>query len=135
MPSSTKGPPPSGREMSPEEKAAFDQRVSDLGTRIGAAKTEARHETAGTADGASKRGMAIGLRMSSELVGAIAVGGLIGHGLDRWFGTGPWLFLLFFMLGFAAGVLNVLRAYRRFQAEIAAATGGNIGKPVADEDD
>ena len=81
------------------------------------------------------RGMAYGMRMAAELVAAVIVGGLIGYGLDYWLGSKPWLFLLFFVLGFAAGVLNVVRAYERMQKEIAARTGGRIGKSVPDDDD
>jgi ATP synthase protein I len=72
--------------------------------------------------------------MSSELVASIAVGGLIGYGLDRWLGTSPWLFLVFFLLGFAAGILSVLRAYRQMQSDIASQTGGRIGRSVPDDD-
>jgi ATP synthase protein I len=79
--------------------------------------------------------MAYGFRMSSELVGAIVVGGLIGYALDRLLGTTPWLFLLFFVLGFAAGILNILRAYKQMQEEITAQTGGKLGKSVPDDDD
>ena len=134
MPASSKGPTPDRGELSPQEKAAFERRVSDLDARIGVAKSEARHEST-VSDGSSGRGMAYGFRMASELIGAGAVGGLIGHGLDVWLNTRPWLFLLFFTLGFAAGVMSVMRAYRRFQAEITAMTRGNIGKPVAGDDD
>ena len=70
-----------------------------------------------------------------ELVGAIVVGGLIGYALDLWLGTKPWLFLVFFVLGFAAGILNILRAYRQMQGEITAQTGGNLGKSIPDDDD
>jgi ATP synthase protein I len=31
--------------------------------------------------------------------------------LDRWLGTWPWLFLVFFVLGSVAGVLNVYRLF------------------------
>jgi ATP synthase protein I len=79
--------------------------------------------------------MAYGFRMSSELVGAIVVGGLIGDGLDRLLGTLPWLFLLLFVHGFAAGILNILRAYRQMQGEITAQTGGTQGKSVKDDDE
>jgi ATP synthase protein I len=81
------------------------------------------------------RGMAYGMRMAAELVGAVMVGGAIGWGLDRLLGSTPWLFLLFFVLGFAAGVLNVVRAYERMQKEIMARTGGNIGHKVPDDED
>ena len=66
---------------------------------------------------------------------AVIVGGVIGWGLDWWLGTKPWLFLLFFVLGFAAGVLNVVRAYERMQKEITARTGGRIGHSVPDDED
>ena len=38
-------------------------------------------------------------------------GAALGFGLDRWLGTFPWLFLVFFMVGGAAGVLNVYRLF------------------------
>jgi ATP synthase protein I len=33
-----------------------------------------------------------------------------GYFLDRWLGTSPWLFFLGFVLGFAAGVVNLFKA-------------------------
>ena len=69
------------------------------------------------------------------MAAAIALLGLIGYALDWWLGTKPWLFLLFFVLGFAAGVLNVLRAYERMQKEFMTKTGGRIGHSVPDDDD
>ena len=68
------------------------------------------------------------------LPGGLLAGYAIGWGLDRWLGSTPWLFLLFFVLGFAAGVLDVVRAYERMQKEIMARTGGKIGHSVPDED-
>jgi len=40
---------------------------------------------------------------------AIVIGAWAGWTLDGWLGTGPWLFLMFFFFGLAAGVLNVYR--------------------------
>lgn len=53
----------------------------------------------------------IGFRAGVEVVSALIVGIAIGYGLDRWLGTWPWLFLVFFVLGSAAGVLNVYRLF------------------------
>ena len=53
----------------------------------------------------------IGFRAGVEVVSALIVGIGIGWFLDRWLGTWPWLFLLFFVLGSAAGVLNVYRLF------------------------
>jgi ATP synthase protein I len=123
------------RQMSPEEKAAFEGRISDLGERLDRVKAQRSTDAEAQLDAEMRgRGMAYGMRMAAELVGAVIVGGLIGMGLDWLIGTKPWLFLLFFVLGFAAGVLNVVRAYERMQKEIMARTGGKIGHSVPDED-
>jgi ATP synthase protein I len=49
-------------------------------------------------------------RLSIELAAGLLVGGVIGWLLDRWLGTRPWLMILFFLLGAAAGMVNVIRA-------------------------
>ena len=136
MPETPKGSTPPSGEMSPEETAAFEKRVSDLGSKIDGAQAGKEAEITAQEDKAMRaRGMAYGLRMSSEFVAAIIVGGLIGFGLDKLFGTVPWFFLLFFVLGLAAGVMNVTRAFQRLQGDIARQTGGNIGKDMPDDDD
>ncbi len=40
---------------------------------------------------------------------AVVIGAWFGRVLDSWLGTSPWLFLLGFFLGLAAGILNVFR--------------------------
>ena len=127
---------PGHRQTSPEDTAAFEGRLSELGGRLD--KIKAQREADAHADldaDMGGRGMAYGMRMAAELVGAVIAGGAIGWGLDRWLGSTPWLFLLFFVLGFAAGVLNVVRAYERIQKEIMARTGGRIGHSVPDDED
>ena len=52
---------------------------------------------------------AMAMRMSLEIVTGVAAGGLIGWALDRWFGTAPWLLLVFVLLGVGAGIRNVIR--------------------------
>ena len=136
MPESADDRGPGRGQMSPDDKAAFEGRISELGGRLD--KIKARREVNAQADLDAEmrgRGMAYGMRMAAELVGAVIVGGAIGWGLDRWLGSTPWLFLLFFVLGFAAGVLNVVRAYERMQKEIMARTGGRIGSKVPDDED
>lgn len=62
------------------------------------------------AERASMAGYAVAFRLSTELVGAVLVGGGIGYLLDWWLGISPWGLIVFFLLGFVAGVLNVLRS-------------------------
>jgi len=54
--------------------------------------------------------LARGFRLSSELVAGVLVGAFIGWAIDRWLGISPWGMLVFILLGFAAGVVNVIRA-------------------------
>jgi len=124
------------RQTSADDKAAYQGRISELGNRLDKVKAERQASADADLDAEMRgRGMAYGMRMAAELVAAVIVGGAIGYGLDYWLGSKPWLFLLFFVLGFAAGVLNVVRSYERLQKEIAARTGGRIGKSVPDDDD
>ena len=53
--------------------------------------------------------------MSTELVSAVAVGTIIGFILDNWFGTKPWLILIFFFVGVAAGIYNVVKSAKNMQ--------------------
>lgn len=65
-----------------------------------------------------RRGTSIGLafRLTTELVVGLVVGVAIGWVLDRWLGTTPWFVLLFFFLGMAAGILNVVKTAQRMNA-------------------
>ena len=54
-------------------------------------------------------------KMSTELVAAVAVGTIIGFILDNWFGTKPWLILIFFFIGVVAGIMNVIRSAKKMQ--------------------
>ena len=56
-------------------------------------------------------------KLGSELVAAVAVGTIIGFILDSWFDTKPWLIIIFFFLGAAAGMLNVIRAANKMQKD------------------
>ena len=64
------------------------------------------------------RGSALGqaFKISVELVAGVVVGGFIGWVIDRQLGTKPWLFIVFLILGFAAGMLNTIRSARKMQA-------------------
>jgi len=56
------------------------------------------------------RGFGLAFRLASEFVAAIVVGAAIGWGLDALAGTTPWGMIGFLLLGFAAGVRNVIRS-------------------------
>ena len=54
--------------------------------------------------------MARGFRLSSELIAGVVVGALIGWAFDRLLSTSPFGLIVFVLIGFAAGVLNVIRS-------------------------
>ena len=64
-----------------------------------------------------KRGSFLGsaFKLGTELVAAVGVGTIIGFILDSWFDTKPWLIIIFFFLGAAAGLLNVIRTANQMQ--------------------
>jgi len=57
----------------------------------------------------------VAFKMSTELVSAVAVGTIIGFILDNWFGTKPWLILIFFFVGVVAGIMNVVKSAKKMQ--------------------
>ena len=54
--------------------------------------------------------MARGFQLSSELIAGVVVGALLGWGFDRLLSTSPFGLIVFLLLGFTAGVLNVIRS-------------------------
>lgn len=68
----------------------------------------------GPQGGVYTRGLSMAFRLATEMVAALFVGGAIGWFLDRWWGTRPWLLLVFLTLGTAAGTLNAYRASQRW---------------------
>ncbi len=56
-------------------------------------------------------GSGVGFRAGVEVVSALIVGIGLGTILDRWLGTWPWLFLVFFVVGGVAGVMNIFRLF------------------------
>ena len=61
--------------------------------------------------------LGIAFKMSTEMVAAVVVGTIIGFILDNWFGTKPWLILMFFFVGVVAGILNVVRSAKNMQSK------------------
>ena len=86
----------------------------DFKTRLKIAKSKLASNQTGNND---QKGtfMGFAFKLGTELVAAVAVGTIIGFILDSWFGTKPWLIVIFFFLGAAAGMLNVIRASNRMQ--------------------
>jgi ATP synthase protein I len=102
------------RDQSPDEAAlsarlgSLDQRLSEI---RGSRKIRTDQPANGGGDGAARASaMARGFQLSSELIAGVIVGALLGWGFDRLLSTSPWGLIVFVLLGFVAGVVNVVRS-------------------------
>lgn len=104
-----------GRNGNPQaDEAALSARLKSLGSRLSNVRSDRKSQTDQSASGAGSASanasaMARGFRLSSELIAGVLVGAAIGWGIDRLFSTSPWGLIVFFLLGFVAGVMNVMR--------------------------
>jgi len=83
--------------------------LEDLDARLREAKARHAEEPKRAGRQAIGSGLGFALRIGVELVAALVVGVGIGLLLDYWLETSPWMMVVFFFLGSAAGFLNVYR--------------------------
>jgi ATP synthase protein I len=103
------------RDQSSSDEAALSARLGSLDQRLSEIRGSRKIGTdpsGNEQDAAQARAsaMAVGLRLSSELVAGVLVGAALGWGFDRLLSTSPWGLIVFLLLGFVAGVVNVMRA-------------------------
>jgi ATP synthase protein I len=95
----------------PTEEAALSARLRRLGEQLDSQRGGRSSDAApGAQSTTNPSGFARGFHLSSELVGGVIVGALIGWALDYWLGISPWGLIVFVLVGFVAGVLNVMRS-------------------------
>ena len=77
----------------------------DFKTRLKIAKSKIKNQIQSDSE---KKGSFMGsaFKLGTELIAAVAVGTIIGFILDSWFGTKPWLIIIFF---FGYGSWNIKR--------------------------
>ncbi len=76
-----------------------------------------------------RSGLGLAMRIGVELVAALIIGAGLGYLLDRWLDTAPWLLVVFFLLGAAAGMMNVYRV----MAGMSQAVGYSAEKKKGDD--
>ena len=91
--------------------------LKEISTRLEIAKKNIRGvQKDDKRSNASSLGKA--LKISTELVAAVVVGSTIGFLLDSWFDTKPLLIICFFIMGVAAGILNVFKSAKKMQNKL-----------------
>jgi len=97
--------------MTDQQKGSLEDRLKRLDAELAERRrTDGAEEAAETRAAESRTGYAVAMKLSSEFVAAVIVGALLGYLLDHFAGTGPWGMITLLLLGFGAGVLNVMRA-------------------------
>lgn len=87
----------------------LERRRRELGASLATRRPD-RLEGKDDAKAGSVAGYGQALKLSSEFIAGVVVGAGIGWIIDRLAGTSPWGLIVFLLLGFGAGVLNVMRS-------------------------
>ena len=91
------------------DKKPPEDALSDLRRRVSVARGEGSSQNAPPDSPAS-----LALRFGGEFGAAIIVGALLGYGADYFLHSSPWGLIIGFGLGFAAGIVNVVRVAQSF---------------------
>ena len=95
------------------ELGDLSARLKELSGRIAAERHEQAESAKPPASMTDASAYARGYKLVSEFAAGTLVGGLIGYGIDWVFGTLPFGLIIFLLLGFGAGFLNLARAANR----------------------
>jgi ATP synthase protein I len=127
---------PGDKNIPPADDAKLgdiSSRLNDLSSRLAAEKKVQDKVEAPTRNYGAAQDYSKGYRLVSEFVAGILVGAAVGYGLDRLFNTLPLFMIIFLMVGFGAGILNMARAANRVPP--AAARLNTMKPPAADDED
>lgn len=120
-----------------EALGSLSDRLKDLSSRIAAERSEQAESAKPSASLQGATGYAKGYRLASEFVAGTLVGGLFGYGVDWLLGTLPFGLIIFLLLGFGAGILNMARAANRVppaQERLGSNRPPNTAAPDDEED-
>lgn len=106
-----RSPENGSRRAADPDEAELAARLRRLGEKLdAAAPRRAASREPEDVPQPNAAGFARAMRMSGEFVGGVVVGALLGWLIDWLAGTSPCGLIVFLLLGFAAGVFNVMRA-------------------------
>lgn len=87
---------------------SLEERHQKLEEKLAAKQVDM--DTKAAEAGRDNAGYGLAVKLSSEFIAAVFVGAVLGYLIDKYAGSAPWGMIVFLLLGFAAGVLNVLRS-------------------------
>ncbi|HXZ15810.1 MAG TPA: AtpZ/AtpI family protein [Roseiarcus sp.] len=90
-------------------RASLDRLKSSLSQARGEPRVTGGRPAENSEPQRGDSGMSLAMRAGSEFITAVVLGAAIGWGLDRLLKTNPAFLIVFFFLGVASGVWNVIR--------------------------
>lgn len=103
------GEPARPSAKAPLGERELSNRLRDLNRRLDESRA-AGQTSAPSPTEPPRQGFGLAMRLGADFVAAVLVGSALGWGVDRLFGTSPWGLIVFLLLGFAAGILSVMRS-------------------------
>ena len=98
------------RKPGSADDADLSARLKSLDARISQASAHRAESEPRARPTSDTSAMGQAFRLSAEFVAGVAAGGILGWLVDRLFGTSPWGLIVCLILGFCAGMLNLMRA-------------------------
>jgi ATP synthase protein I len=99
-----------GGDSKRTDEAGLSARLKQLGEGLDRSGVSRANEAPPSRTTGDPTAFAKGMRLSAEMIGGVVVGGGLGWIVDYALGTSPFAFITLFLLGFAAGVLSVMRS-------------------------
>ena len=103
------GDPARSRASGSDGERELSSRLRDLDRRLDESRA-ARQTSAPSPIEAPRQGFGLAVRLGADFVAGVVVGAALGWGVDRLFRTSPWGLIVFLLLGFAAGILSIMRS-------------------------
>lgn len=100
--------------MATNSEKPSNRSLNDLDARLKRMRAETRPPERSGAAGEPTTGLGMAFMVASHLVAGLGVGAGIGYMLDQWMGTSPFMLIVFFFLGAAAGGMNMYRTVKGY---------------------
>tara|TARA_Y100001970_G_C13545264_1_gene514240 strand:+ start:198 stop:533 length:336 start_codon:yes stop_codon:yes gene_type:complete len=89
-----------------EDKVRISEKINEFQKKY-------KHHSSDDNDNVKSSAFGLAMRITTDLMSGVIIGGIMGWSFDKLFGTSPWLLIVFFVLGVFAGISNVIRTANR----------------------
>ncbi len=97
-------------DLSGARDGDLSKRLRDLDRQLDQRRDTRKQSAPAAGTEPRKPGFAMAMRLGADFVAGVVLGAALGWGFDKFFETSPWGLTVFLLLGFAAGILTVMRS-------------------------